>query len=83
MRGSASGLVNVLFYFSGCADCLIPLIFSADDDSVLWFLRARKFDVDKTVACMKNFVEFRTSVPEWYSERDPLKPEIQELLSIG
>jgi len=54
-----------------------------DDDSVLWFLRARKFDVDKTVACMKNFVEFRSSVPEWYSDRDPLKPEIQELLSIG
>jgi len=54
-----------------------------DDLSILWFLRGCKFDVKRTKTRIENFFSFRRQVKEWYSDRDPLKPELSSLLDIG
>jgi len=51
--------------------------------SLLWFLRGCKFDVKRTKTRIDNFFSFRTQVKEWYSDCDPLKPELNSLLDIG
>jgi len=54
-----------------------------EDISILWFLRGCKFDINKTKTRIENFFSFRAQVKEWYSDRDPLKPELNSLLDIG
>ncbi|XP_003701430.1 retinol-binding protein pinta [Megachile rotundata] len=54
-----------------------------DDFSILRFLRACKFNVDKTKAKLRNYYKQRTNLPEWYSNRDPFLPVLQELFDLG
>lgn len=54
-----------------------------DSYNILTFLRCCKFDIEKTKVKIKKYYEMRAKVPEWFSNRDPLLPEIDELLKIG
>ncbi|XP_071441306.1 retinol-binding protein pinta-like [Hetaerina americana] len=54
-----------------------------DDLSVLKFLRGCKFDLEVAQGKLRNFYEMRRKIPEWYSDRDPALPEIQEMLKLG
>ncbi|XP_046652805.1 retinol-binding protein pinta-like [Daphnia pulicaria] len=54
-----------------------------DDLSIRWFLRGCKFDSNKTKVRIETFYSFRSKVTEWYSNRDPLLPELMELLNLG
>lgn len=54
-----------------------------DDFSILRFLRACKFNIDKTKSKLRNYYKQRANLPEWYSNRDPFLPELQELLDLG
>jgi hypothetical protein len=58
-------------------------IFNLDDLSLRWFLRGCKFDLNKTKVRIETFYSFRSKVTEWYSNRDPLLPELMELLNLG
>jgi len=54
-----------------------------DDISILWFLRGCKYDIKRTQTRIENFFSFRSQVKEWYSDCDPLKPELTSLLDLG
>ncbi|KAG7190144.1 hypothetical protein KM043_006274 [Ampulex compressa] len=54
-----------------------------DDFFILRFLRACKFDVEKTKWKFKNYHRQRFNQPEWFGKRDPFLPEMQEMLSLG
>lgn len=54
-----------------------------DDVSLCWFLRGCKFDVNRTKARIETFFVFRSKVVEWYADRDPLLPELLEILNLG
>lgn len=54
-----------------------------DDLSIQWFLRGCKFDINRTKKRIDNFFSFRSRVTEWYDDRDPLRPELLDLLNLG
>ncbi|XP_025268977.1 retinol-binding protein pinta isoform X2 [Camponotus floridanus] len=54
-----------------------------DDLFILRFLRACKFNLEKTKVKMRNYQMQRAKIPEWYGNRDPLQPKLQELLDLG
>jgi len=54
-----------------------------DDQWLLAFVRGCKFSLEKTKQKLESFYTLRTLVPEFFSNRDPLTPEIQEILSLG
>ncbi|XP_076630030.1 retinol-binding protein pinta [Colletes latitarsis] len=54
-----------------------------DDFSILRFLRASKFNVEKAKCRLRNYYKQRSNLPEWYSNRDPFLPQLQELFDIG
>lgn len=54
-----------------------------DDLSIIWFLRACKYDIKRTKTRMTNFFTFRLQVPEWYGNRNPILPELKEILNLG
>lgn len=54
-----------------------------DDKSILAFLRGCKFDTNKTKEKLTNYYKMRAEIPEWFSNRDPLLPEIQQLVRLG
>ena len=69
--------VAILFHFRH-----LVLLF-ADPVNVVRFLRGCKFDLEKTKHKMSNYYKLRAQCPEWFSQRDPCLPEIQELLQLG
>ncbi|XP_029045969.2 retinol-binding protein pinta [Osmia bicornis bicornis] len=54
-----------------------------DDFSILRFLRACKFNSEKTKCKLRNYYKQRRNLPEWYSNRNPFLPELQELFDLG
>ncbi|XP_069698611.1 retinol-binding protein pinta [Periplaneta americana] len=54
-----------------------------DPVNVVRFLRGCKFDHERTKLKICNYYELRARCPEWFSQRDPCLPEIQELLRLG
>ncbi|KYN50295.1 Alpha-tocopherol transfer protein, partial [Cyphomyrmex costatus] len=54
-----------------------------DDFLILRFLRVCKFNLGKTKTRMQNFYKLQSDLPEWFSNRDPFKPELQELINMG
>nr|XP_012222898.1 PREDICTED: alpha-tocopherol transfer protein-like [Linepithema humile] len=54
-----------------------------DDFFLLRFLRVCKFDIEKTKTKIRNYYKQRSDLPEWFADKDPLRPELQELLDIG
>lgn len=55
----------------------------SDDLWLLNFLRACKFDFERTKAKLETFYSMRTITPEFYTNRDPMQPEIQAVLKQG
>lgn len=54
-----------------------------DDLSILTFLRGCKFNIERTKDKLKNYYVMRAERPEWFTNRDPLLPEIKELVRLG
>lgn len=54
-----------------------------DDFFILRFLRACKFDIEKTKYKLWNYHEQRSNVPEWYANKNPFLPELQDMLNLG
>lgn len=54
-----------------------------DKLSLLQFLRGCKFDLDRTKRKLIDFYTMRRDIPEWYHNRIPSLPEIQELAKLG
>ncbi|XP_011704764.1 PREDICTED: alpha-tocopherol transfer protein-like [Wasmannia auropunctata] len=54
-----------------------------DNFLILRFLRVGKFNLEKTKTRIQNYCKQRSALPEWYLNKDPFQPELQELLDIG
>lgn len=52
---------------------------SLDDERLTTFLRGCKFSVEKAKQKVDMYFSMRAAVPEFFSGRDPLSPEIQVL----
>ncbi|XP_058115816.1 retinol-binding protein pinta [Anopheles ziemanni] len=50
---------------------------------ILYFLRTTKYNIDKTKRKLSTFLKNREKLTEWFKDRNPRRPEIQELLEIG
>ncbi|XP_034236646.1 retinol-binding protein pinta-like [Thrips palmi] len=56
---------------------------NTDDQWILTFLRGCKFSLERTKAKLDSYYTMRTLLPEFFSNRDPMLPEIQEILKLG
>ncbi|XP_012522417.1 retinol-binding protein pinta [Monomorium pharaonis] len=54
-----------------------------DDFLILRFLRVCKFDLEKTKIRIQNYYKQQSKLPEWYKNKDPFQPELQEILNLG
>lgn len=54
-----------------------------EDRYLLAFLRGCKFRIDKTKTKLINYYTMRRDEPAWFTKRDPLLKEIQELVKLG
>ncbi|XP_068087032.1 retinol-binding protein pinta [Anabrus simplex] len=54
-----------------------------DDAFLLIFLRGCKFNLEKTKEKIDDYYTYRTALPEFFSNRDPLLPELQTLLNTA
>ncbi|XP_061386712.1 retinol-binding protein pinta-like, partial [Musca vetustissima] len=54
-----------------------------DYENLAQFLRSCKYDLDRTKKKIKSFYHMRAERSEWFSNRDPTRKEIQELLNLG
>lgn len=54
-----------------------------EDSAILPFLRGCKFNLEKTKVKLKNYYKLRKDIPEWFANRDPSLPIIQELVKLG
>lgn len=59
------------------------IVFCSDDGRMMTFLRGCKFSLEKTKRKLDMYFTMRTAVPEFFSDRDPTKPEIQEIFKIA
>ncbi|XP_055523721.1 retinol-binding protein pinta [Wyeomyia smithii] len=59
------------------------IILPNDVRYIVYFLRTTKFDINKTKRKIQMYCRIRTARIEWFQNRDPFLPEIQELLDIG
>ncbi|KAJ8938911.1 hypothetical protein NQ318_008664 [Aromia moschata] len=55
----------------------------SEEKHILPFLRGCKFNLDKTKAKLTNYYTMRRDRPEWFQNRDPSLPLIQELVKLG
>ncbi|KAK4879908.1 hypothetical protein RN001_008054 [Aquatica leii] len=53
------------------------------DQWILHFLRGCKFSLEKTKQKIECYYTFRTLIPEFFQNRDPLQSEIQDVLKYG
>lgn len=54
-----------------------------EDEHIVCFLRGCKYNMESTKDKIRRFYIMRAEVPEWFSNRDPMLPEIQEILRLG
>ncbi|XP_011307961.1 alpha-tocopherol transfer protein isoform X2 [Fopius arisanus] len=54
-----------------------------DDFTIQRFLRVCKFDVERAKKKMYNYHAQRTASADWFANRDPLLPEMQNLFELG
>ncbi|XP_062126624.1 retinol-binding protein pinta [Drosophila sulfurigaster albostrigata] len=52
-------------------------------ESLSFFLRTCKFDLERTKKKLQVFYRMRAERSEWFDNCDPMLPEIQELLKLG
>lgn len=61
-----------------------PHINACEDQlNLVFFLRGCKHDLDKTKDKIRRFYMMRAERTEWFVDRDPFLPKMQELLEIG
>ncbi|GJQ86155.1 hypothetical protein Trydic_g13435 [Trypoxylus dichotomus] len=54
-----------------------------DDQWLITFLRGCKFSLEKTKEKLDMYYTMRTLVPEFFKDRDPFSPRIQQVLKTG
>lgn len=54
-----------------------------DDQFLLTFLRGSKHDLEKTKAKIEMFYTCRTAMPEIMTNRDPLDPQLRQIIKLG
>ncbi|KAJ8938905.1 hypothetical protein NQ318_008658 [Aromia moschata] len=54
-----------------------------EDKYILPFLRGCKFNLEKTKVKMTNYYTMKKNRPEWFQDRNPELPEIQDLVKLG
>lgn len=54
-----------------------------DDQWLVNFLRGCKFSLERTKEKLDTHLTLRTLAPEFFRDRDPMRPEIQEILNLG
>ncbi|KAF5308783.1 hypothetical protein FQR65_LT06016 [Abscondita terminalis] len=59
------------------------LIARTDDRWLYMFLRGCKFSIQKTKYKIEKYYTLKTALPEFFGNRDPLLPKIQEILTLG
>ncbi|XP_011704763.1 PREDICTED: alpha-tocopherol transfer protein-like [Wasmannia auropunctata] len=59
------------------------LCIRTDNYLILQFLRVCKFNLEKTKNRMQNYYKQRSALPDWYMNKDPFQPELQEMLDMG
>lgn len=55
----------------------------SEDKHILPFLRGCKFNLERTKEKLRNYYTMRRDRPQWFRNRNPLLPEIQELVRLG
>lgn len=55
----------------------------SEDKYILPFLRGCKFNLPKTKTKLTNYYTMKRDRPEWFSNRNPLLPEVQTLVKLG
>ncbi|KAB0794538.1 hypothetical protein PPYR_11653 [Photinus pyralis] len=74
---------NAIIEIRQWLDTLPHLNAKKDDKSILCFLRGCKFNLELTKKKMKNFYVMKGERTEWFVDRNPLLPEISELVRMG
>lgn len=69
--------------FTTSSNLNIFFLFITDDQWILTFLRGCKFSLERTKEKMDTYYTMRTLLPEFFHNRDPMRPEVQELLRLG
>ncbi|XP_071443193.1 retinol-binding protein pinta-like [Hetaerina americana] len=54
-----------------------------DDQFLIAFLRGCKYSLERTKEKLDFYYTVRTSLNEYFNDRDPMKPEIQKILDLG
>lgn len=54
-----------------------------EDKYLLPFLRGCKFDLPKTKQKIINFYTMKKERPQWFTNRNPVLPQLQELIKLG
>lgn len=62
---------------------LFNFILILDDQWLLIFLRGCKHNLDKTTIKLESYYAFRKTTVEFFGNRDPLLPKIQEFFNRG
>ncbi|XP_013174568.1 PREDICTED: uncharacterized protein LOC106122968, partial [Papilio xuthus] len=53
-----------------------------DDQRIMTFLRGCKFSLEKAKRKLDMYFTMRAAVPEFFDNRDVMRPELQEILNI-
>lgn len=56
---------------------------NTEDQWILTFLRGCKFSLERTKEKIDSYYTMRTLLPEFFTNRDPMLPELQEILKLG
>ncbi|KAJ9594066.1 hypothetical protein L9F63_014509 [Diploptera punctata] len=54
-----------------------------DPQWLLTFLRGCKFSLERTKEKLDNYYTFKSALPELFRDRDPMRPELQEIIKLG
>ncbi|KAF7281275.1 hypothetical protein GWI33_004896 [Rhynchophorus ferrugineus] len=55
----------------------------SETTDIIPFLRGCKFDIERTKNKLMNYYTMRRDRPEWFRDRNPLLPNLQELIKLG
>ncbi|KYN11087.1 hypothetical protein ALC57_16746, partial [Trachymyrmex cornetzi] len=59
------------------------LSFYSDNFLILRFLIVCKFNIEKCKIRIRNYYKQRSDLPEWFTNTDPFRPKLQEILNLG
>jgi hypothetical protein len=62
---------------------MLNVLMFSDSQWLITFLRGCKFSLERTKEKLDMFYTFRSAVPEFFKNRDPLRPELREIIKSG